>query len=221
MWNEKFYKVALRKIKDEGFINKQPVNTLEDIYEVLSKILNYSADTIKGWGRPKSTGPMDVELYARLEELLCVPAGSLSKEKEETEEVKVQKPMLSDFNKNVILHCYEIMKDYLHDEEMENENCFSDMYAEIEKLRIAIPQDVYDKICTFIDENLAPIIYERIETFSECYTEKIGFFNEDGVWQVKTEEGMKEMCMAFLMKTMEIEQHLDEFAMTELHPLLV
>lgn len=221
MWNVKAYKKALQEIKESGKFNGKQIKTKEEIYKELAQIIYQQYDTIKSWTRPTSGGPGDDSIRKDLEKALGVPEGAFITNTDTKRGETMQAVRLTDFNKNAILRCYELMKDYLHDDAMEDEECFSQMFAEIEKQRIAIPREVYEKIGQFIDENLAPIVYEREETYSECYSEDIGFYNEEGIWEVRDEESMKRMCMAFIMRTMEIEQALDKFAMDELHPLLV
>lgn len=141
--------------------------------------------------------------------------------KEESEAGMMQNFVLTDFNKNAIFECYKLMKDYLHDDEVESEKCFSKMSEEVDKLKIAIPQEIYGKIDQFIGDNLAPIVYEPEETFKECYSDDIGFYNDRGQWEIRDDEGMKNLCKAFILKLFDIEDELEEFAMKELHPLLV
>lgn len=116
---------------------------------------------------------------------------------------------------------YELMKDYLHDENMDDEDCFSRMWSEVQKYRILVPYEIYDKVNVFIDNNLAPIIYERESTYAACYTDDIGHYNEEGAGVIKSEEALKQMCMNFMLKTVEIEEALDRFALKELQPYLV
>ena len=221
MWNVKAYKKALQEIKESGKFNGKQIKTKEEIYKELAQLIYQQYDTIKSWTRPTSGGPGDDSIRMDLEKALGVPEGAFVTNTDSKRGETMQAVRLTDFNKNAILRCYELMKDYLHDDQMEHEECFSQMFTEIEKQRIAIPGEVYEKICQFIDETLAPIVYEREETYPECYSDDIGFYNEEGIWEVRDEESLKRMCMAFIMRTMEIEQALDKFAMDELHPLLV
>lgn len=127
---------------------------------------------------------------------------------------------LNDFSKRAVWKCYKLMKNYLHDE-VESESCFAAMFQEIDKLKIAIPEVIYKRITQFMDDNLAPIVYEPEETFSACYSDEVGFYNTEGRWEIRDEEGMKKLCKEFMLKLMETEDELDEFAMKELYPLLV
>lgn len=220
MWNVKAYKKALNEIKENGMFNGKKVETLEEIYDELTNVVYRGRDAIKGWGRPSSNGPGEESIRLELERVLNVPEGAFLIS--DTDRKKVESVRgLSELNKIAIFKCYTLMKDYLHDEAMEQEECFAQMYTMIEMQRVAIPDGVYEKIIIFIDKVLAPIIYERENTFAECYSEKIGFTNADGNWEVHNEDCAKKMCMAFIMKTMEIEEKLDKFAMDELHQYLV
>lgn len=221
MWNVKKYKTVLQQIKDFGELNGKSIKYKEDIYNEVGKKLFLNPETVKSWTRPSSSGPGSETDRKNLEEFLSVPDGTLITNEEQKEGTEMQAIIMTDFNKNAILHCYKLMKDYLHDDEIEDEECFSQMFAEVEKQKIAIPRDVYQKICQFIDERLAPIVYEREKTFTECYRDDIGFYNSEDVWEVSDEESMKKMCMAFIVRIFEIEQELDNFAMSELHPLLI
>ena len=156
-----------------------------------------------------------------LEKVLGIAEGELGRKglgkmKENKTENK-----LTDFNKQAIHSCYMLMKDYIHSDDVESEDCFADMCAEVEKYKIAIPEEIYAAIQKCIDECLAPIIYEERDTFARCYTDDIGFFTDDGVWQTRDEEGTKKFCMYFMLTLTEIEQKVDMFAMETLHPVLI
>ena len=128
---------------------------------------------------------------------------------------------LNEFSKKAIFKCYVLMKDYLHDDEVESESCFGKMFQEIDKMKIAIPESIYKKITQFMDEWLAPIVYERETCFPTFYSDEVGFYNADGKWEIRDEDGMKKICKEFLLKLLETEDELDSFAMEELYPLLV
>lgn len=140
--------------------------------------------------------------------------------KEERGMELMQNIVLTEFSKNAVWECYKLMKDYLHDDEVESQKCFSKMFEEIDKLKIAIPKEVYRKIEQFMDDKLAPIVFEPKETFRGCYSDDIGFYNDKGQWEIRDDEGMKNLCRTFMLKLMDIEDELDAFAMEELHPLL-
>lgn len=232
MFNKKAYIRVLEEIKREGIFHGKPVKSLENIYRELEDYVPRSIESFKSWKRPKSNGPRDLVVLEDLETALGIPLGSLTI-KEETitqnenstetteEETIMQKNNVTDFNKERIFHCYNVMKNYLQDDDVESEECFNCMYDEIEKCKVAIPTAVFEKISNFIDEKLAPIVYESEKTFAECYTDEIGYYNDENIWQTRDEEATRKMCMAFIVKLAEIEQELDNFAMNELSPVLV
>ena len=134
---------------------------------------------------------------------------------------KAKEIRVSDFNKFAIFRCYQKMKEYLHDDDVEFEECLSDMCQQIETYRIAVPEEIYEAIQECIEEYLAPIVYDPINTFALCYTDEIGFWKSDGTWQIKDEAGTLKVCTNFLLKLAEIEDKVDSFALKTLYPILM
>lgn len=128
---------------------------------------------------------------------------------------------MTEFNKYAILRCYQEIKEYLHNGQVEYEECFADMCQQIETYRIAVPEEVYGKIQECIAEFLEPIVYDPMNTFAKCYTDEIGFWKSDGTWQIKDEAWTLKSCMGFLSKLEEIEEKVDAFAMETLYPVLM
>lgn len=221
MWDVKKYKQVLNRIKEEGSLKGVAINSKENIYDEIAKLVFVNRETAKSWTRPTSTGPKDIEIIRHLEKTLDLPIYSLEQKTEKEENEAMINYSLTDVNKNAIFRCYEIMKDYLHDDDMESEECFNHMWSELEKYKILIPKELYKKISDFNDEVLAPIVYDSRTTYANCYTEEIGFINEEGIWEIRSEEAAKQFCMNFMLKNIEIEEQLDAFAMKELQPFLV
>lgn len=221
MWDVQKYKGLINTIKKSGSFMGSNVTTKEQIYGLIAKTIHVDADTAKSWTRPSSNGPGSNELLIELEKALGIAEGSFGrKEYKEVKEDK-QEIKMTDFNKQAIHSCYMLMKDYLHSDEVENEDCFAEMCAEVGKYKIAIPEEIYEAIQKCIDEYLAPIVYEYHDTFAKCFTDDIGFWEDDGVWHVRDEEGMKRTCMYFIMTIIEIEERVDKFAMETLYPVLI
>lgn len=128
---------------------------------------------------------------------------------------------LSNVNKCAVFKAYDLMKNYLHDDNIEDVECFNKMWREVEKLKILIPTDIYAKISEFMDSYLAPIVYERKKTYANCYTDDIGFYNDDGMWEIKSDEAFRLLVRNFMLKNLEIEEALDNFAVNVLQPYLV
>lgn len=220
-WDVMKYKKVLNQIKEDGSLDGTPINSKEEIYDIIAEKIYVNRETAKSWTRPTSTGPKDQEMVRDLEKLLGIECDSLSFETKKEETPKMEVKVLSDVNKRAIFKIYELMKDYLHSDDVDDEDCFSHMWSEVEKHSILVPDELYTKISDFMDNNLAPIIYEREKTYAACYTDEIGHYNDKGIWEVESEEALKKMCMNFMLKNIEIENALDEFAQKELKPYLI
>ena len=80
-WNNKAFSDAVKKAAQKNTFElpqKTPQKykttnfTNEDIYQYLSKKINYDAETIKKWGNHNSSGPQNEETAVELEKLLKV-----------------------------------------------------------------------------------------------------------------------------------------------------
>lgn len=221
MWDVKKYKGLINTIKENGRFMGNDVTTKEQIYELIGKTIYVDAGTAKSWGRPSSNGPGSNDLLIKLEKAFGIDEGLLGRKEYKDVKEDKQNIKLTDFNKQAIHNCYMLMKDYIHSDEVENEDCFADMCAEVGKYKIAIPEKIYGAIQKCIDEYLAPIVYEYYDTFEKCFADDIGFMGDDGTWHVRDEEGMKKTCMYFVMTIIEIEEKVDRFAMETLYPVLI
>lgn len=219
-WDEKKYKIILDTIKNNGSLNGKPVKSKEDIYEIIKENIFVSIETAKSWGRLFSSGPKDEKTIRDLEKLLGVEINSFNTSVEKDPIIDMSDIKLSDFNKQAIYKMYELMKDYLHDE-YDNEETFNNMWSEVQKLQLIVPDEVYKKVSDFIDNSLAPIVYEQEKVFSNCFTDEIGYYTEEGSWKIRDEEAFKKMALNINIKIIEIEESLDSFAMKELRPYLM
>lgn len=126
----------------------------------------------------------------------------------------------SDFTKKNIFDIYEVLYNFIErfsDTENEEES-FCQMRANISKKKIATPVLVYEKIENFVSAYFEPMIYEPNIIFSE--SRSVGEII-DGVQHLR-DENEAFMCMgAYLDKLIQIQQALEDWAMKELHPLLM
>lgn len=130
------------------------------------------------------------------------------------------KLVLNDFSKDAVFKCYSLMKSYLTGEDVEDKDAFCKMSDEVNKYRICIPPELFDKISNFIDNELSPIVYAPYETFSDCYLDDIGEFDENDCFHIYEGEEIRFAC-GFFDTIFNIEKSLDELAMREFYPLLV
>ncbi len=128
---------------------------------------------------------------------------------------------VTDITRNAIFSAYSLMKDFLFQGAVEDEQCFCDMHYEVEKLKVLIPDCLFKEIDEFIDEKLAPMVYDHDTVFADCMTDDIGCFDEDGSFHIHDEEAMTKFAMNFHKVIYEIGQELDEFAMKTMRPYLV
>ena len=127
----------------------------------------------------------------------------------------------SQITKKSILKCFKLMKEYITSEDVEEMDAFEKMVSKVDKLLPAIPEELFAQIKEFISDKLAPIVYERDTTFSACYTDDIGHF-EDGTFIVNDDiECLIEMLGNFMEIIFNIDNELDEFGRTVLQPYLI
>ena len=212
-------KAVITAIKSGTFQEKNQTN--KEVYELTAKEIGWDKDTVKSWTRATSKAPGNNDKIVTFEKSLAAPEDSVRRKEEKKMKNDKQEIRLTDFNKQAIHSCYMLMKDYIRSDEVEDEECFANMCAEVEKYRIAIPQEVYEEISKCIDEFLAPIVYENHVTFAQCFTDDLGSFDNEGVWHMKDEEAVRKSCMYFMMKLVEIEKSVDDFAMKKLYPILI
>lgn len=112
------------------------------------------------------------------------------------------------------------MIEYLHYDDIESENVYCSMRNEIDIRRFAIPEDIYSKIEYIADKLLQPIIYDK-NFFETLHTPDIGYFNNEGIFQIDSDESLIKFMAKFFEIIIRIEKELDEFFMKEFHTILI
>lgn len=125
-----------------------------------------------------------------------------------------------DFTKKALLAENKLIKGFLQNFKgcYDVDEDFHKLLSEIDLYRIAIPVQVQDKIDYFITMNLEPLVFEPDVMFAE--SREIGEII-DGVQHMDTKEEAIRMLARFYMVLFEAERHWNEFAMEELHPLMM
>lgn len=220
MWDREKYCKTITEIVRAGRFIGEPVKSKEDVYKLIGSEMGATRETVIGWTRATSHGPGGgVEALKQLEALLNVRL-TKSVEADVTEEV-VMAGTYSNFVKENIKKAYELIADYLMSEEVEDENAYCEMLAEVEKLEIAIPKEIYVKIKNFIDMYVDQIIYDTDEFFADMHTEEFGYWDDEHCFHLKNEDATLKFCCMFMEKLLDIRNKLQEFAMKELYPILV
>lgn len=234
MWDSKKFSDILdgfkTKCRNDGVLFMgQKADSKEKIYLLISDELGRSeetwreSDTVKSWTRPGSTGPKTNELIERVEKILGLPAGDLGRREEKKAMEKDQKSVttMTDFSRQAIMRCYVLMKDFLRRgiENVAAEEEFLNMRQAIEMQKIAIPETIYCQLIEAVGF-LEPIVYEPQTTFACCYSDSLGYFDDEGVWHIR--DGKETHFVAnFISALLEIERDLDEYAMKNFYPALV
>lgn len=218
MWNRDMYNAIIKKIKETKHWNGHEIKSKEDVYRLLSQEVYLSVDAVRSWTRPNSNGPGDELTLLKVEEMLGV---KLTKQYEEQEENKMLENTYSDFIKQNIKECYLLMIDYLHAEDIEDENIYCSMRAEMQKYRVCIPKEIFKKIEACADKFLDPIIYDEENFFAELHSEELGFYDAAHCFHLKDEKATFKYMGMFLEKIMWVEDQIEQFGMKELYPILI
>lgn len=220
VWDAQKFKRILIKADKAHKVGNFEFEDKGELYDYLSKEISSAPNTIEYWKCKDSNGPQNLDTIKQLEEIFGV---SLRREVDDYNEDEERKLMgkHSDFVKKQIHLAYREIKDYLHSEDIEDEDIYIKMRNRLDYLKISIPKDIYGKIVDFADEYLEPIIYENDKVFANFYTEDIGHMGDDGSFHIDTKEQFLKLYGRFIEVIINIENKFDEFAMNELYPILV
>jgi len=118
---------------------------------------------------------------------------------------------ISDFSKQHIWECYNVIFDYLKNfepvDEDEEDSEFMFMMDEIEKRSVCIPEDIYNKIDEFVTDNIIPL--SSGEAFDDM---------QDAIDEGSDDQ---EITAKYMWAIMQRQNALREFAKKELYPLLI
>lgn len=96
----------------------------------------------------------------------------------------------------------------------------ADLSAEIDKLKLAIPPEIYKKIESFIKEEFSPMVYEYERVFETLHKKEYGEYDENHTFCVKGEEEMQKIIMEYFKILLSVDEKLEKFASEELAPLV-
>lgn len=117
---------------------------------------------------------------------------------------------LTDFNKQCIYDCYCLLQDCVAENIMDK-NYVASAFNKIEQYKIALPSNLYERIHNFMEEHLSPII-EDPNFFSSLLSTESGYFNDEGVFVINSEEGRNKMFFALLKISIDLKQKINDFA---------
>lgn len=215
---DKFKKIIFECQRRRQFTDGSKVAKKREIHWIIAKKLFKSEETVRGWTKPRSNGPGDIEDVRNLEELLGV---SLIKSEEESILLEENEVRLDEFNKQKVFECYEILKNFITEGDIESEEEYVKVRSEISKKRIAMPKSLYDNLSLWIDENLDPIIYDSENVLAFTRTSDLGQYSSDGAFKFLTEEKALKAIGMFMEFLMKLDGKLEQFADENIRPLLI
>lgn len=151
-------------VKNVKELNGEYYRNRQELYQILATACCVEPETVRSWTRP-GRAPNSSSLN-RLERLLQVKPGFfeigddevLSTVKNYTNREKFTMcTNVSDFTKGKIFHLYSLMRTFFKNID-DSEERFEELTWEIDGLRIALPNNVYNATKMFMQEDLAGFI---------------------------------------------------------------
>ena len=198
------YRTVLNLIKKTGEFKGKAVPSKARLHEMIGDALGISHNTVKDWERATSNGP-DPRIPGLLEQLeayLELPEGGLRERTAEpiklNEEERKIMNTTTDFQKQQIMECYERLRKFVSDMDIEDEN-------------------VYYDIRNFMDQVVEPYVFEDT---TEIFSEEEAKRNEKGIVEIKSEQAFQKLMVRFMEKLSELDAKIETFAESELKPYL-
>ena len=182
-FSPKAFREAENKILNEGELCGKEVASLEEINEVLANELGYDKDTVRKWRYDNSNGPGDINVIKQLEDIFKTPLRETRK--------------YSEYAKKQINKGYVLIRRYIRSFDADDENCFCEFEEAFEELKACIPKEVYNKMESFIEEKVKPMVYDPATVFAD------------------------ESIETYVKTTSKISNELDKFADEELYEYIV
>lgn len=217
--NWKFREI-LKSIVEKKELNGDRISSKQQLYMRIGEALHVSPDTVKYWQRDKSSGPDPriPELLKELEDYLGYPDALQKKiniEEEKTEDKRMD--TVSEFQKQQIMEIYEVLKNFVSEMNIENEDEDYRIRAMIERKKLVLPGTIFNAILQFMDNVVEEYVFEaEYPDFTEEEAEY-----ENGVMNIKTDAAFNKLMSHFLERLQELDKKIDQFAEQELRAYLL
>lgn len=217
--NWKFREI-LKSIVEKKEFNGDRISSKQQLYMRIGEALHVSPDTVKYWQRDKSSGPdpRTPELLKELEDYLGYPDALQKKiniEEEKTEDKRMD--TVSEFQKQQIMEIYEVLKNFVSEMNIENEDEYYRIRAVIERKQLVLPDTIFNTILQFMDNVVEEYVFEaEYPDFTEEEAEY-----ENGVMNIKTDAAFNKLMSHFLERLQELDKKIDQFAEQELRAYLL
>ena len=197
------YRTVLNLIKKTGEFKGKAVPSKARLHEMIGDALGISHNT------------------EQLEAYLELPEGGLRERTAEpiklNEEERKIMNTTTDFQKQQIMECYERLRKFVSDMDIEDENVYYDIRNMIEVKKIALPTAVYKAMMNFMDQVVEPYVFEDT---TEIFSEEEAKRNEKGIVEIKSEQAFQKLMVRFMEKLSELDAKIETFAESELKPYL-
>ena len=217
------YRTVLNLIKKTGEFKGKAVPSKARLHEMIGDALGISHNTVKDWERATSNGP-DPRIPGLLEQLeayLELPEGGLRERTAEpiklNEEERKIMNTTTDFQKQQIMEIYEVLKNFVSEMNIENEDEYYRIRAVIERKQLVLPDTIFNTILQFMDNVVEEYVFEaEYPDFTEEEAEY-----ENGVMNIKTDAAFNKLMSHFLERLQELDKKIDQFAEQELRAYLL
>ena len=214
------FRETLKSIVEKKELNGDRIDSKNQLYMRIGEALHVSPDTVKYWQRDKSSGPdpRTPELLKELEDYLGYPDALQKKiniEEEKTEDKRMD--TVSEFQKQQIMEIYEVLKNFVSEMNIENEDEYYRIRAMIERKKLVLPGTIFNAILQFMDNVVEEYVFEaEYPDFTEEEAEY-----ENGVMNIKTDAAFNKLMSHFLERLQELDKKIDQFAEQELRAYLL
>ena len=217
--NWKFREI-LKSIVEKKELNGDRISSKQQLYVRIGEALHVSPDTVKYWQRDKSSGsdPRTPELLKELEDYLGYPDALQKKiniEEEKTEDKRMD--TVSEFQKQQIMEIYEVLKNFVSEMNIENEDEYYRIRAVIERKQLVLPDTIFNTILQFMDNVVEEYVFEA--EYPDFTKEEAEY--ENGVMNIKTDAAFNKLMSHFLERLQELDKKIDQFAEQELRTYLL
>ena len=123
----------------------------------------------------------------------------------------------TDFQKQQIMEIYEVLKNFVSEMNIENEDEYYRIRAVIERKQLVLPDTIFNTILQFMDNVVEEYVFEA--EYPDFTKEEAEY--ENGVMNIKTDAAFNKLMSHFLERLQELDKKIDQFAEQELRAYLL
>lgn len=208
-WDYESFRAAATLAADARNINK------EQLFHELASILNISTRTLMNYQTPKAVPGMDVA--NKIRDFFGVDFFTYDQEATQLlQHLSAGKMELSDFVKTRVWDSLLAIERFIMNIHLDEEKYYQ-LLGTLDENALGMPVEIANKIEGFVEERIAPLIFDEDTAFALCRESHVGYENDDGVFVVENETAFLAAIFSVIAG---VEQDFRKLA-GELHPLLV